>query len=240
MTMLEFEAWVTDHYDALLSMARDVIRDNPDDILHDMIESYCDGRRALPQIPVESVKVGLFRKVLIGRRINQHEALSAGPEVFSLDHILESLDRVRGNKQPQFEQLYLSDETASVGKTIPPSVVREIEEVFANLPQPTKRLWLERLGTDDSPVTWPVVGQRFGISALQAKNTIAQAKKVILRQLSPSASGWMMKTERALIVRWLGDPQYRGHMMKSSRIALRSVCSRARAISSPPAYRRAG
>lgn len=50
MSMQQFEAWVSDHYEDLVGIARTVSRNDPDgvDLLHNLIESVCAGEQAVP------------------------------------------------------------------------------------------------------------------------------------------------------------------------------------------------
>lgn len=50
MTMKEFEAWVSDHYEELVGAAERATKDDHRavDLLHELIESVCEGRTKLP------------------------------------------------------------------------------------------------------------------------------------------------------------------------------------------------
>lgn len=51
MTIIEFEAWVSDHYEELVSAAERATKDDHRavDLLHELIESVCEGRTQLPK-----------------------------------------------------------------------------------------------------------------------------------------------------------------------------------------------
>lgn len=68
MTMLEFEAWVSDHYEELRGIAATVTRNSPqaEDHLHNLIESVCSGELPLP----EHLETGWFASKVHGRQRN--------------------------------------------------------------------------------------------------------------------------------------------------------------------------
>jgi hypothetical protein len=67
MTMIEFEAWISDNYLELRKLSRCLVgNQNGDDVLHDMIESMCAGRHSLPP----GLSVGIFAKELIHDNLN--------------------------------------------------------------------------------------------------------------------------------------------------------------------------
>lgn len=72
MTVKEFEGWVSDNYEELAKMAKQVIqRDDAVDILHNLIESICDGSARPPKISVGKLQVGYFATALRHDKINE-------------------------------------------------------------------------------------------------------------------------------------------------------------------------
>lgn len=78
MTQLEFEAWVSEHYDALASVAHSVVdpRDQTRalDALHDVLEGFCRQTRALPAIPLSRLRPGLFARPIRRTMSNMRRA----------------------------------------------------------------------------------------------------------------------------------------------------------------------
>lgn len=72
MTVLEFESWVSDHYDELTEAAERITRHDTRaiDHLHEAIEAVCDGRVSLPAEALASPAGWLMRVV----RFKQMEA----------------------------------------------------------------------------------------------------------------------------------------------------------------------
>jgi hypothetical protein len=74
MTMKEFEGWVSDNYEELVKLARSVVGQEGQDLLHNMIEGMCEGREKLPPMPIEKMGVGVFAKYLLNDRYNATDA----------------------------------------------------------------------------------------------------------------------------------------------------------------------
>lgn len=72
MTVLEFEAWVSDHYEDLKGIANTVTRRSHSaiDYLHNLIESVTTGERPVPD-PIGGTLTGWFATKLAGRARNE-------------------------------------------------------------------------------------------------------------------------------------------------------------------------
>lgn len=133
MTLKEFEAWVSDHYEDLAGIASTVSRNDPAgvDLLHNLIESVCDGSIPVP----EAISTGWFATRVHGMARNHRgsdrrtygrvlarltdEISTVGPEDAYLDLTRAkkaSRDRRKKLKSASISHAYLEESAAcSVG-----------------------------------------------------------------------------------------------------------------------------
>lgn len=70
MTILEFEAWVSDHYDELAQVARIACNGAGEDALHSLVEGLCEGREKLPPWDIKRLTTGWFMHKLRSDYLN--------------------------------------------------------------------------------------------------------------------------------------------------------------------------